>query len=180
MIERYEKELKELKEKMIRAEAFADKIPCFRDFILNNKIKGTEGFVEFASYYKNIPFNRMLTRARYISGTSRSITNFRGEHDKYLFKAYINRDSLFGVHESFGLERVLKESTVFFFDELNTSFYVEDEHIEGFLEALNNWYVLAVEQLKKQKKDEEINKLKSRLFELTGGKDSDRDVEQED
>ena len=173
MIDQYKKELKELEKKMIGAEAFADKIPCFRDFIIKNKIDGTEGFETFASYYKKIPFDWGLSRARYISGTSRYITNYSGEHDKYLFNVYINTYSLFGEHKSFGLERVLEESTIFFFDDCNTTFYVEDEHIEGFLESLNNWYVQAVEKLRQYKADKEIKELKSRLIKLTGDKDSD-------
>lgn len=171
MIEQYEKELKELKEKMIRAEAFAEKVPCFRGFILKNKITGTEGYTDFASYYKKIPFDWRLSRARYISGTNRNIANFNRKHDKYLFRVRINPFILFYENEYFGLERVLEESTVFFFDKYNTTFYVEDEHIEGFLESLNNWYVDAVEELKRYKKNKEIEELKSKLFELTEGKE---------
>lgn len=171
MIKQYEKELKELKEKMIRAEAFAEKVPCFRDFILKNKITGTEGHTNFASYYKKISFNWGLSRARYISGTNRNVTNYHRKHNKYLFSVYINPLELFNENEYFGLERVLEESTVFFFDKCNTTFYVEDEHIEGFLEALNNWYVDAVEELKRYKANREIEELKSRLFELTEGKE---------
>ena len=142
-----------------------------RDFILKNKITGTESCAEFASYYKKTPFNWRLSRARYISGTNRSITNYQRKHDKYLFSVYINPLTLFGEHEYFGLERVLEESTVFFFDELNATFYVEDEHIEGFLEALNNWYVNAVEELKRYKANKKIEELKSELFKLTEGKE---------
>lgn len=173
MIDQYKKELKELEKKMIGAEAFADKIPCFRDFIIKNKIDGTEDFQTFASYYKKIPFNWELSRARYKEGTRRYITNYSGGfYDKYLFSVYINPYSLFDEYEYFGLERVPEESTIFFFDNLNTTFYVEDEHIEGFLEALNSWYVQAVEKLKQHKADKEIKELKSRLIELTGDKDS--------
>lgn len=171
MLEQYEKELKELKEKMLGAEKFAEKVPCFRDFILKNKITGTEGYTDFASYYKKIRFDWGLSRAMYISGTNRYITNYPAEHNKYLFSVYINPLTLFGEHEYFGLERVLEESTVFFFDRLNTTFYVEDEHIEDFLESLNNWYVNAVDELKRYKANKEIEELKSRLFELTGGKE---------
>jgi hypothetical protein len=171
MLEQYEKELKELKEKMISAEKFAEKIPCFRDFILKNKITGIEDYTNFASYYKKIRFDWGLGRARYISGTDRNITNCQRKHDKYLFSVYINPLTLFGEHEYFGLERVLEKSTVFFFDKLNHTFYVEDEHIEGFLEALNNWYVDAVEELKRYKANKEIEELKSRLLKLIGGEE---------
>lgn len=171
MLEQYEKELKELKEKMTRAEAFAEKVPCFRDFILKNKITGAEDSVCFANHYKDVPFGWGLHRSRYISGTNRNITNCQRKHDKYLFSVYLNPLTLFDEHECFELERVPEESTVFFFDKLNHTFYVEDEHIEGFLEALNNWYVSAVEKLKQYRVDKEIEELKSRLFKLTEGKE---------
>lgn len=168
MIKQYEDELKALKIKMAGAEKFAEKIPCFRDFIIKNKIDGTEDFQKFASYYKEIPFGWGLSRARYISGTPRSISNYRDKHDKYLFNIYINTYSLFYEHEDFGLDRVLEESTVFFFDKYNTTFYVEDEHIEGFLEALNKWYVEAVEKLKQYRANEEIRELEEKLARLKG------------
>jgi len=142
-----------------------------RDFILKNKITGTESCAEFASYYKKIRFDWGLRRVRFVSGTDRHIINYPAEHNKYLFSVYINPLTLFGEHEYFGLERVLEESTVFFFDELNATFYVEDEHIEGFLEALNNWYVNAVEELKRYKANKKIEELKSELFKLTEGKE---------
>ena len=46
MIKQYQEELKALKEKMAGAEKFAEKIPLFRQFILDNKLDGTEGSVK--------------------------------------------------------------------------------------------------------------------------------------
>ena len=168
MIQQYKDELKALKIKMAEAEKFAEKIPVFRQFILDNKIDGTEEWVKFPSSYKRIYFNWGLNRARFKPGTRRTITNYKGGYDKHLFKVYINTLTLYDSHEEFGLEKVLEKSTVFFFDELNTTFYVEDEHIEGFLEALNDWYVDAIANLKQYKEDEEIRKLEERLAVLKG------------
>ena len=170
MIKQYEDELKALKKKMVGAEKFAKKVPVFRQFILSNKIDGTEENVRFADGYKGIRFHWGLNRARFKSGTNRTITNYRGNHDKYLFELYINTLTLYGSHEEFGLEKVLEKSTVFFFDDINTTFYVEDEHIEGFLEALNDWYVDAIANLEQYKKDEEIRELEERLSRLKGEK----------
>ena len=170
MIQQYEDELKALKIKMVGAEKFAKKVPVFRQFILSNKIDGTEENVRFADGYKGIRFHWGLNRARFKSGTSRTITNYKGDYDKHLFKVYINTLTLFDTHEEFGLEKVLEKSTVFFFDDLNTNFYVEDEHIEGFLEALNDWYVDAIANLEQYKKDEEIRELEERLSRLKGEK----------
>ena len=166
MIKQYEDELEALKKKMIGAEKFAERIPCFRQFILDNKIDGTEDSVEFASSYKRIYFNWGLYRARFKSGTSRTLTNYKGDYDKHLFTAYINTLSLYGDYGRFGLEKILEKSNVFFFDGLNTTFYVEDEHIEEFLEALNEWYIEALAQLKQHKKDEEIRILENKLAKL--------------
>ena len=170
MIKQYEDELKTLKIKMVGAEKFAEKIPVFRQFILDNKLDGTEDSVKFASSYKRIYFHWGLNRGRFKSRTRRTITNYKGEYDKYLFKVYINTLTLFDSYESFGLEKVLEKSTVFFFDDLNTTFYVEDEHIEGFLEALNDWYVGVIANLDQYKKEEEIRKLEEQLARLKGVK----------
>lgn len=168
MIKQYEDELKALKKKMVGAEKFSEKIPAFRQFILDNKLDGTEDSVKFASSYKRIYFHWGLHRARFKSGTNRTITNYKGDYDKHLFMVYINTLTLFDTHEEFGLEDVLEKSTVFFFDDLNTTFYVEDEHIEGFLEALNDWYVDAIANLEQYKKEEEIRKLEEQLARLKG------------
>lgn len=169
MIKQYEDELKALKKKMVGAEKFAEKIPVFQQFILDNKLDGTEDSVKFANSYKRIYFHWGLHRARFKSGTIRTITNyFKGDYDKHLFRVYINTLTLYDSHEEFGLEKVLDKSTVFFFDEMNTTFYVEDEHIEGFLEALNDWYVDAIANLEQHKKDEEIRELEERLSKLKG------------
>ena len=166
MIKQYQDELKALKEKMVGAEKFAEKIPCFQQFILDNKLDGNEDSVKFASSYKRIYFSWGLHRSRFKSGTNRTITNYDGDYNKYLFSVYINTLDLFDTHEKFGLEDVLEKSTVFFFDRLNTTFYVEDAHIEGFLEALNDWYVEATAQLKQYKINEEISKLEKQLAKL--------------
>lgn len=166
MIKQYQDELKALKEKMVGAEKFAEKIPCFRQFILDNKLDGTEDSTKFASSYKRIYFHWGLYRSRFKSGTNRTITNYKGDYDKYLFRVYINTLTLFNAYEEFGLEDVPEKSTVFFFDGLNTTFYVEDEHVEGFLEALNDWYVEAVAQLKQYNINEEISKLEKQLAKL--------------
>ena len=170
MIKQYEDELKALKIKMVGAEKFAEKIPVFRQFILDNKLDGTEDSVKFASSYKRIYFHWGLHRARFRSGTIRTITNYKGDYDKHLFRFYINTLSLYDSHEKFGLEKVLDKSTVFFSDEMNTTFYVEDEHIEGFLEALNDWYVGVIANLDQYKRDEEIRELEERLAVLKGVK----------
>ena len=166
MIKQYEDELKELKIKMAGAEKFAEKIPVFRQFILDKKLNGTEDSVRFADGYKDIRFHWGLHRARFKSGTSRTITSYKGDYDKHLFMVYINTLSLYDSHEKFGLEKVLEKSTVFFFDKMNTTFYVADEHIEGFLEALNDWYVGAIAKVEQYKKGEEIRELEERLARL--------------
>ena len=166
MIKQYEDELKALKKKMIGAEKFAEKIPCFRQFILDNKLDGTEDSAQFATSYKQIYFHWGLHRARFKSETDRTITNCEGNYDKHLFRLYMNTLSLYDSHEKFGLKKILEKSNVFFFDELNTTFYVEDEHIEEFLEALNEWYVEVLAQLNQHRKDEEIRILENKLAQL--------------
>ena len=165
MIKQYEDELEALKKKMIRAEKFAERIPYFRQFILDKKLDGTEEGVTFATSYKRISFYWDLYRMRFNSVTNR-IANYEGNYDKHLFRLHLNTLTLYDSHEKFGLEKILEKSNVFFFDGWNTTFYIEDEHIEEFLEALNAWYVEALAQLNQHRKDEEIRTLENKLAKL--------------
>lgn len=168
MIKQYEDELKALKIKMAGAEKFSEKVPVFRRFILDNKLDGTEDWTRFPISYKSIRFQwDGFYRASFKPGT-RIIPNYKGDYDKYLFAVRINTLNLFDSFERFGLEKIIEKSTVFFFDEPDTRFYVEDEHIEEFLEVLNDWYMDVVASLNQHKRDEEIRELEERLARLRG------------
>jgi hypothetical protein len=75
---------------------------------------------------------------------------------------------MFNHHEKFGLDKVVDDVSIFFYDRLNTTFYVTDEQIEALLDRLTEWYINAkkgnekfllnkkIEEAAKQKKDAEV------------------------
>lgn len=169
MIEIYKKELKELKERMEKAEKFANKIPIFKNIIIERKLTGEEGHIDFGIRYKDIYLAWGIKRCNYASGTNRIISNYDNEnYNVYVFSIYFNSLNLFGdgIYNDFGLEKIREKVKVFFYDELNHTYYVEDEHIEEFLEEVNKWYLEAKKQVTKYRNEQEIKKLKEKLAEL--------------
>lgn len=169
MIEIYKKELKELKERMEKAEKFANKIPIFKDIIIEKKLTGEERYIDFGHRYKDIYLGWGINRCNYVSGTNRTITNYDNDnYDVYVFGIYFNSLDLFGdgIYENFGLEKIKDKVKVFFYDEINSTYYVEDEHIEEFLEEANKWYLEAKNKVDEYKKEQEIKELKEKLAEL--------------
>ncbi len=169
MIEIYKKELKELKERMEKAEKFANKIPVFKNIIIERKLTGEEDYIDFGSRYKDIHLSWGIKRCNYISGTNRTIANYdNDDYNVYLFDIYFNTLDLFGdgIYKKFDLEKIRDKVKVFFYDEINSTYYIEDEHIEEFLEEANKWYLEAKKQVIKYRKEQEIKKLKEKLAEL--------------
>lgn len=169
MIEIYKKELEELKEKMEKAEKFANKIPIFKDIIIEKKLTGEEGVIDFGNRYKDIYLAWGIKRLNYISGTNRTITNYdNDDYNVYVFSIYFNSLNLFGndIYDDFGLEKIKEKVKVFFYDEINSTYYVEDEHIEEFLEEVNKWYLEAKKQVNKYRNEQEIKELREKLAEL--------------
>lgn len=168
MRKEYAQELKDLKEKMLMAEKFAEKLPIFADIILERKLTGLENGIKFSERYKKIPLNWGINR--YLYNDKSNILNYRGEFDKpiYLFVIYINSCSLFDENENFGLYDAVLNIPIFHRDYSNTTFYVTDENIEALLEVLNVWYIEAGDKLKAYRLKLRAEKLKKELAEIEG------------
>lgn len=166
MREEYKKELAELKTRMIKAEKFAEKLPVFAEKILGYKYTGEEDNIRFGNYYKKIPLDWGIDRRYYRNSSGRYIMNCKKEHNGFFFCIYINSISLFNRHNLYGLYEALQSVNVFYCDTLNTTFYITDDNIEAFLEALNNWYLAAIEQDKISRAAERRAKLEKELEEL--------------
>ena len=166
MKDEYLKELKQLKIKMIEAEKFAEKIPVFAGQILDYKYTGNENWIKFGEKYKDTYFGWDINRGLYQSDTSRNITNYTGKsYTEFLFNIYINCYSIFGHHHNFGLDSLVKKNEVFFYDNLNSTFYATDEQVISLLDKLNNWYIDAKKENKvlfHNKKIEEATKQKEK------------------
>lgn len=163
--EDYKKELKELEQRMIDAEAFAEKLPFFKKQIIKNKFTEDDFHINFGSSFDDIYAHWDITRRTY---KAKELTNyvdsFRGT--KKLFKVYINSYSFYDLPNNFGIEDYLTTDLFFYKDSLNSSYYVEDKTIEKFMYKFIEWRKNAIELAKDFKKQAKINALKKDLEEL--------------
>jgi hypothetical protein len=154
LIPEYEKKLKEFKEKLIEAQQFAEKLPCFSDFIIKN-IMIDKSYNEFGFQYKTLKLNWQLTRSEYQSKTSRNITNKDGEYGPIMLtKIYINTISLFGYST---IIKAPSNIECYFFDSINSAYYATDKELEYVLDSLVDWHKKSLIQ---HKKDQQLQKLK--------------------
>jgi len=175
MRKEYLDELAELKLKMEKAELFAEKLPFLSETILRGKITGEEEWLKLADKYKKIYLKWGLNRGYFRSGSRRYVMNYPKdkEYNLPLFSVYINTITLFDTHQEFGLYDYLKGVDIFFSDVLNSTFYVTDDNIEAFLEALNTWYCDAAAKLKTYRLEQQEAELKKKLA------DTQKQIEQE-
>lgn len=174
MRKEYTDELEKLKIKMEQAEKFAKKLPMFEEVIIDRKLTGNEEWINFGQKYKEMYFSWNINRGLYSSNSNRYITNYRGkDYTQFLFSIYVNSYSLFEHHFQFGLEEVHKKIPLFFYDELNTTFYATDEQAHGLLEAINDWYVAAKKEnniylanMKLEKAKKELEEAENRIKNL--------------
>ena len=78
-----------------------------------------------------------------------------------MFNIYINSLSLYDSHENYGLKEL--NIPCFFFDKINTTFYIEEKDIEAALEMLNDWYNQANKAVFRDKLLNEKENLETRL-----------------
>ena len=167
MIERYKKELDELKTKMEKAEEWSNKMPYFKDDILDGKITGEEQWLDYGRRYKNIRLSWGLKRGWYDG-----VKNYNGDFKpQFLWYIYINTLSLYGLHEKFGLGNITNKCKVFFYDRMNGTFYLNDEYIGDFLDNLCEWYKVAISSVEDSKKKERVRKLEEELCKLKEASD---------
>lgn len=159
----YEKELEDMRLRMLDAQAFAEKFPAFSDQILSSKMHA--GFTgSIAHTYKKMYFGWGINRKHCASRDS--VMNYRGEDFSpcYLWYVYINQISLFGdYYTDTGLYSIKDNVPVFFFDASNTTFYATDDQIMAVLDAICDWYekakVLNDTYRKEEKKKELLKEL---------------------
>lgn len=165
MRDEYKKELRELEERMEKAEKWAEKMPIFADVILRKKLSGERSSSsDYGQKYKSLYLGWNINR--YFYEDAKNMTNCKKEmKPTFLWRIYINTLSVYNDHEKFGLEDVGAKDW-FFYDELNTTFYVTDDQIEDLLESLNDWYLSARVKLEKMRKDERVKEIEAELQKL--------------
>jgi len=144
---------------------FAEKLGIFQEQIINNQITGEENFINFGNYYQKMPFCSPIRRFFYKDNTN--VTNSKIEFkDKYLFHIYINTLTCYNSHEEYGLEDITKLTNVFFYDKINSTFYIEDEYIKDFFDKLLNWYKDAFKKARIQNIEDYIRKHRKDIVDL--------------
>lgn len=163
MRDEYKKELRELKARMVKAEKWAEKMPVFKDMILAHRLSSEDQW-QYGENYKSIHLGWGINR--YLYKDSNNITNYNKKmKPTYLWNIYINTLSVYDDLDNFGLEE-LGAKDWFFYDDLNTTFYVTDDQIADLLESLNNWYLSAIEQLGERRKIDKVKELEAELKKL--------------
>ncbi len=157
--------------RMIKAEEFAERLPLFRYEILSAQINADDDWITFGERYKDTPLAWGIRRGFYKGKTNRTVSNYEYEtgddnYSEYLFSIYINTVNLFGDHFKNNLEFCTDLSKVFFFDKVNSTFYVKDENIEQVLDDINEWYLKSKIDYKNHITQKEIKKLEKQLENL--------------
>ena len=149
-------ELKEFKENQEKVVAFAERFPYFTREILRSGRTGEEGYqIQLSQRYKDMYLQWGINYMVY-----NNIMNYEGVVDnKELIEIYVNSYALFeSKSEGLNLGSIANTEGVFFYDHLNSRFYIETDHLMGFLEVLNDWYnhykfIAKLDNLEKEKKE---------------------------
>ena len=161
----YIDEMKILKNKMIEAEEFAERLPLFKDYILKNKINNRNNVSHLGEKVLDVYLGQAIRLYNYSEIYLGSPTNYNGKPIEIpLIVFYINRYSMFGNDFYDNIDKDLNESVkdlVYFYDSINGKYYVTEENLEEFCSKLSIWYKLALAKNKQfvaQKKKEKLLK----------------------
>lgn len=168
----YIDEIETLKNKMLEAEKFAERLPLFKDYILKNKINSRNSVSQLGQKVLDVYFGQLIRLYNYSETYLGTPTNYNGKPISIpLVVFYINRFSMFVDDCYDGIIKELDESVedlVYFYDSINSRYYVTEENLEEFCNKLSIWYNNA----KEKNKQYSIEKKKIRLqkeLELLGG-----------
>jgi hypothetical protein len=163
LLPEYEMKLKQLKENMLKAQEFAEKLPCLAEYIIKHMICDAP-YVNLGNKYKSIPLHWGVYRKEYSSESSSKVTNMQGSYGPVvLTHVYINTYSLFGDNNNVEMP---KDMTCYFFDKLNSVYYATDDQLESMLERLNDWYVASLITNKENQRISKIEKAERELQRL--------------
>lgn len=161
----YIDEMKTLKNKMIEAEKFAERLPLFKDYILKNKINNRNNVSHLGEKVLDVYLGQAIRLYNYSEIYLGTPTNYNGKPISIpLVVFYINRYSMFGDDFYDNIDKDLNESVkdlVYFYDSINGKYYVTEENLEEFCNKLSIWYKLALAKNKQfvaQKKKEKLLK----------------------
>ena len=161
----YIDEIKTIKNKMIEAEKFAERLPLFKDYILKHKINDRSNISHLGEKVLDVYLGQAIRLCNYSEIYLGTPTNYNGKPISIpLVVFYINRYSMFGDDFYDNIDKDLNESVkdlVYFYDSINGKYYVTEENLEEFCSKLSIWYKLALAKNKQfvaQKKKEKLLK----------------------
>lgn len=165
----HKEEITELCRKMEKCYYFSESFTSdfIKKIIIEQKYTWEEFQQHFWNYYKWMPLAWGIKRVHYHSDKDMykwHISNYNYPYNEKLFNIYVNTYNLFDCEYHTWLEDLSARIWVFFYDKLNTTFYVLDFWIEGFLDALVEWYEEA-KKIMKEKKETELKEFYQRELE---------------
>lgn len=158
--------------KMLEAEEFAERLPLFKDYILKNKINTNHTISHLGEKVLDVYIGQEIRLCNYSKTLKGTPANYRGEPIEVpLIVFYINRYSMFG--DDF-YEEIIKEldasvdDLVYFYDSINSKYYVTEENLEEFCDKLSIWYNNAKEKNKQYFIEQKKIRLQKELDLLQG------------
>ena len=168
----YIDELNALTSRMIEAEEFAERLPLFKDYILKNKINTNHTTSRLGEKVLDVYIGQEIRLCNYSENFKGTPTNYLGNLIKVpLVVFYINRYSMFG---DYFYEEIIKEldesveNLVYFYDSINSKYYVTEENLEEFCSKLSIWYNNAIEKNKQYSIEQKKIRLQKELDLLQG------------
>ncbi len=149
--------------RMLKAEEFAKRLPLFKDFILRNKIDNKNMVAQLGEKVLDVYLGQAIRLYNYSETNSGTPTNYSGKPIEVpLIVFYINRYSMFGDDFYDEITKELDESVkdlLYFYDSINSKYFVTKENLGEFCDKLSIWYNNAL----KKNKQYSIEKKKIRL-----------------
>lgn len=165
----YIDELNALTSRMLEAEEFAERLPLFKDYILKNKIYDIKrNTLPLGEKVLDVYFGQMI----YFYNLGMELTNYKHNPIEIpLVVFYINRYSMFGDDFYDNIDKELDASVddlVYFYDSINSKYYVAEENLEEFCSKLSIWYNNAIDKNKQYSIDKKKIRLQKELDLLQG------------
>ena len=168
----YIDELNALTSRMLEAEEFAERLPLFKDYILKNKINTNHTISHLGEKVLDVYINQAIRLCNYSENFKGTPTNYNGKPISIpLVVFYINRYSMFGDDFYDNIDKELDASVddlVYFYDSLNSKYYVTEENLEEFCSKLSIWYNNAIDKNKQYSIEQKKIRLQKELDLLQG------------
>ena len=168
----YIDELNALTIRMLEAEEFAERLPLFKDYILKNKINTNHTISHLGEKVLDVYIGQAICLCNYSENFKGTPTNYNGKPISIpLVVFYINRYSMFGDDFYDNIDKELDASVddlVYFYDSINSKYYVTEENLEEFCDKLSIWYNNAIEKNKQYSIEQKKIRLQKELDLLQG------------